>query len=245
MNGGVLDRDRFESIEDRVLGTMSTVERTRFEGEMTNDADLREEVQLQRENTLAIELGGLFRLLKIVGAEQASLQADHVSGRTGWKRYLKYAAAVAIILCASLWILSRPSTNERLFAEHFSADPGLPSPMSATNDFAFHDAMVAYKLGDYEEARSKWVPLLQAEPSNDTLRYYIASAALGMEDEAAAIPLFEGLTNGTASIFQHKSRWYLFLAYIKEGQVAKAKEVSLDDDATYGERVRAIMAELD
>ncbi len=242
MKQGALDRIRFETIEAYVLDNMPALDRARFEGEMADDADLREEVRLQTENMLAIELGGVSRLLRRIGAEHASARPHRKSEHAG--RYLKYAAVITIILSGSLWIWSRPSTNERLYAEHFIADPGLPTPMSATNDFAFHDAMVAYKLGDYEEARSKWVLLLQAEPSNDTLRYFIATAALGMDDEVAAIPLFEGLTKDTASIFQHRSSWYLFLAYIKDGQVAKAQELSLDDDTTYGERVRAIKAEL-
>jgi len=244
MKQGALDRSRFETIEAYVLDNMPALDRARFEGEMVDDADLREEVLLQTENTLAIEWGGGSRLLRRIGAEQASARPDRISERADRGRYLKYAAAIAIILSGSLWILTRPSTNERLYAEHFIADPGLPTPMSATNDFAFHDAMVAYKLGDHAEARSKWAALLQAQPANDTLRYYIASAALGMEDEVAAIPLFDGLTKDTASIFRDKAKWYLFLAYIKNDQVAKAKAISFDGDVPYGEQVRAIKAEL-
>ena len=236
-----LDKDRFEAIEAYLLRSMSTEERSRFEQELAADASLRAELELQRENTLAIELGGVQRMLKAVGAEHMSKSDD---GRRGWTGYLKYAAAAALLITAALWWLNSPSANERLFAEHFSADPGLPVAMSATDDPVFQDAMVAYKLGDYAEARTKWSPLLQVDPTNDTLRYYIASAALAMNDAAAAIPLFESLGNDHTSPFHDKSQWFLFLAYVKVDDVTKAEALQLDEDPTYGERVRKMKAEL-
>ena len=228
MSEGALDRNRFEAIEAYLLGSMATAERDAFEQEMASDEKLRAEVDLQRENTLAIELGGVQRLLKEVRAEHAQPELDRSSG---WKTYLKYAAVVAIVLSGAFWVLTRPSANERLFAEHFTVDPGLPVPMGATDKPAFHDAMVAYKLGDFAEARGKWSALLQAEPTNDTLRYHIASAALAMDDAAAAIPLFEGIVADTTSAFHDKSQWYLFLAYIKADEVENAKAVPMDDPA--------------
>ncbi|MEO8067815.1 MAG: hypothetical protein ABI599_09005 [Flavobacteriales bacterium] len=241
MNQNPIDRSRFEAIEAYVLGSMLTTEHDAFEQEMAKDAALRAEVDLQRENTLAVELGGMERTLRMLGAEH---DGSATKENSGWSQYLKYAAVVAIVLSGAFWMLTRPSANERLFAENFNVDPGLPVPMSATDKPAFHDAMVAYKLGDFAEARGKWSSLLQAEPTNDTLRYYIASAALAMDDAAAAIPLFEGVAADTASAFHDKSQWYLFLAYVKAGNGAKAKATRLDDDPAYGDRARAIKAEL-
>ncbi|MEX1132072.1 MAG: hypothetical protein WEC15_02505 [Flavobacteriales bacterium] len=220
---------------------MPTGERDAFEQVLATDAGLRAEVDLQRENTLAVELGGVERMLKTLGAEHAD---DGTKRSTPWGQYLKYAAMVAIVVSGAFWMLTRPTTNERLFAEHFTADPGLPVPMSSTNDQPFQDAMVAFKLGDLEEARDKWSSLLQAEPTNDTLRYYIASAALAMEDAAAAIPLYESISADRTSAFHQKARWYLFLAYVRSGDSAKAKAVPIDEDPTYGERARAIKAQL-
>ena len=241
MNQNPMDRTRFEAIEAYVLGNMTTGERDAFEQLLAADPGLRTEVDLQRENTLAVELGGVARMLKTLGAEHAM---DATKRSSPWGQYLKYAAVVAIVLSGSFWMLTRPTANERLFAEHFTADPGLPVPMSATTDQPFQDAMVAFKLGDLEEARGKWSSLLQVEPTNDTLRYYIASAALAMDDVAAAVPLFESVSADRTSAFHKKAQWYLFLAYVKSGDSAKAKAVSIDEDPTYGERARAIKAEL-
>ncbi len=244
MKEGPLDRSRFETIEAYLLGTMPAGDRTRLEAEMAEDADLREEVRLQMENTLAIELGGVSRLLKTVAAEQPSHFKDHGAERVDRKRYMKYAAVIAIVLSGSFWALTRPSKGERLFAEHFTADPGLPTPMSATDDPAFADAMVSYKEGKYAEARAKWSPLLQMEPTNDTLRYYIASAWLAAGDASSAVPLLAGLADEPASAFHARSRWFLFLACVRTGDFDRAKAIDLDADPQYGDLVRSIKARL-
>ena len=241
MSQGVLDRTRFERIEAYVLGSMSLDERALFDQELAHEPTLRAEMELQRENTLAIELGGMERMLRSVGAEHAGTSSVRGSD---WSRYLKYAAVIALVLSGTFWVSTRPSRSERLFADNFTADPGLPVAMSATNDLAFQDAMVAYKLGDYAEARSKWSEQLQAAPANATLRFYIASAALAMDDQTAAVPLFESIAADPASAFHTKAQWYLFLAYVKAGDIAKAKALPIDDDPTYGERARVIKAEL-
>ena len=242
MKQGVLDRSTFEVIETYVLERMSLVERAIFEQRMAGDAALRAEVELELENIRAVELGGVTRMLKQIAAEE--VVSDKVVAKSSWKQYLKYAAVVAIILSAALWLL-RPSTNERLFAEHFTADPGLPVAMSSTADPAFADAMVSYKEGKYAEARAKWSTLLQQEPMNDTLRYYIGSSWLAEGEAPAAIPMLETLANEPASVFHVRAKWFLLLAYVNAGELAKARTVDLDADPTYGERVRAIKAQLD
>jgi len=240
MNQKPIDRTRFEAIEAYVLGTMSADHRVRFEQEVANDPTLRAEVELQRENTLAIEMGGVERMLKQLATEEKNKE-----GRAaGWPTYVKYAAVLAVVLTAGLWFALRPSANERLFAEHFTADPGLPVAMSATDDPAFADAMVSYKECKYAEARAKWAPLLQQEPMNDTLRYYIASAWLAEGDVPAAIPMLEALAMEPASVFQTRANWFLLLAYVHTGEFAKAKAIPLESDTTYGERVRLIKAQL-
>jgi hypothetical protein len=228
-------------IESYLLGRMSAIERDDLEREMAGNAALRAEVDLQREHTLAVELGAMQRMLRSVGAEQV-----RHAGKSdkGWSGTMKYAAVVAIVLSGAFWMLMRPAANERLFAKHFVADPGLPVTMGARADLAFADAMVSYKEGKYAEAREKWSALRKDGPTTDTLRYYIASAALAMDDAEGAIPLFGGLAADSASVFRDKARWYLFLAYVKLGAKAEARAVPLDDDPTYGERARAIKAEL-
>ena len=121
MSNGALDRPTFEAIESYVLDRMDALEREAFEQRLAGDATLRAEVELERENIRAVELGGVARLLKGIAAEDGA----QASG-TNWARYLKYAAMIAVLISGAIWWSMRPSLNERLFAEYFVADPGLP-----------------------------------------------------------------------------------------------------------------------
>jgi hypothetical protein len=234
------DKPTFEQIESFVLDDMSADDRHAFEQRMRNDPAFREEVELERENIRAIELGGLDRVMRQVRAEDSVKRDSSIH----WSAVLKYAAVVALLLGGALWIGLRPNANERLFTEHFTPDPGLPVAMSATSDPAFADAMISYKEGKYAEARAKWAPLLQQEPMNDTLRYYNASAWLAEGDAAAAVPVLEGLAGDTATALRTKAQWFLFLAHVRAGEIAKAMAIDLDTNAAYGERVRGIKAQL-
>lgn len=240
MNKGPLDISRFEAVETYLLGTMGPDDRKRFEEDLRSDPDLRREVAMQQEHIRAVELGGLQRTLRDV----THADTERTAGRSavGMPRLLRYAAVVALLLGATVWYVLRPAPNERLFAEHFVTDPGLPVPMSISDDPVFHDAMVAYKLGDYDEARTKWAALLPARPANDTLRYYMGTAALAGGRDAEAVPLLQSVSADGSSVFQRKAQWYLFLAHLRAGDRAAMEAMDLIDDPVYGERARAIMS---
>ena len=223
MMNGMLDKETFEAIEAYVLGNMPGPDRERFEERLRHDPALHAEVEQQTEHIRAVELGGLQRALKDIGRQQAA----STPGRS-WMPYLKVAAAVAVVLCAALWYLDRPTTGERLYAAYFRPDPGLPVAMSATSDHAFQDAMVAYKLEDYAEALAKWNTLLRDRPQNDTLRYYTAMAALGAGDISTATPLLDAVVQERNSPFAGKAAWYRFLAYTHQGDTARANTIHFD-----------------
>lgn len=241
MNQMTLDRTRFERIETYLLDRMGLEERAHFEQELLEDPSLQAELDLQRENTLAIELGGMERQLNQLRAEHAELpSADH--GK--WSGLLKYAAAVAVLLGAALWYMANPKENEALYAEFHVADPGLPVPMSATSKPIFHDAMVDYKMGTYDKAIAKWQTQLADAPDNDTLRYYIATAHLEAGELNAAMELYKGLLDDGNSSFSSKAEWYLFLAHLRAGNEAAVRATEVAPDSPYASRVATIKERL-
>ena len=70
------------------------------------------------------------------------------------------------------------------------------------------------------------------------------SRILAFDQADAAIALFKELDAQPASGFHGRSQWYLFLAYVRAGKAEDAKAMKLEDDRTYGERVRAITSKL-
>ncbi len=181
------------------------------------------------------------RQLKQLRAEYAEQPSNGHGKWTGW---LKYAAALALLIGAALWYMNRPSANEQLFAEFHVADPGLPVPMSATSKPIFHDAMVDYKMGTYDKAIAKWQTQLADSPDNDTLRYYIASAHLEAGELKAAIELYEGLVDNRSTTFRSKAEWYLFLAHLRAGNEAAVRATEVAPDSPYASRIATIKERL-
>ena len=245
MRKGAIDSEKFRLIEDHILDRMSGADRADFDAQLENDADLREETHAMRENILAIELGGFSRSIKEVVASERNVRSIDRDRNDRSMRYLAYAASIAILIALAIWSLTRPPLHERLYSEYYHPDPGLPVAMSATDDHLFHDAMVAYKLGDLKEAREKWTSLLGDLPENDTLLYYIASTHLNEGRPEAAIPLYEQVVRDTSSVFAVKARWYLFLSYVYLNDREKAMLIAPSDDGSYGERVKQLTDRLD
>ena len=217
-----------------------------FEARLAQDAELREETQAMRDSILAIELGGFSRKLKEVVAEEG--RVIPIGGRNTGSRpwqYFAYAASIAALIAVAFWFFTRPPLNERLFTQYHYPDPGLPVAMSATNDHLFHDAMVAYKLGDHEEAREKWISLLNHSPDNDTLLYYIASTHLNEDRPHAAIPLYERVIADPSSVFTAKARWYLYLSKVHVGEKDPALLEELLRDPDRKEAVQQIQKQLE
>jgi TolA-binding protein len=235
MNEGTMDKPTFEVIEAYVLERLPAGERLAFEQRLEHDADLRDEVEMQREHVRAVELGGMVRLL------QRTAQDERRAGAGGFGTYWKYAAAVALLVTAAAWLFLRTPVNEQLFATHFVADPGLPVAMGIAQDPAFADAMVHYKEGHYAEAIAAWTPLLHARPANDTLQFYLGAAALAEGDAPAARPHLQRVADDAASTFQRPARWYLFLAHVREGDRARAEAIDFGTDADAARRAAAIL----
>lgn len=235
MNEGTLDKPTFEAIEAYVLDRLPAGERMAFEQRLERDTDLRAELALQREHIRAVELGGMARMLQQVAREERGAAAK------GFGTYWKYAAAVALLVVAAAWLFLRTAANEALFAEHFVADPGLPVAMGIAEDPDFADAMVHYKEGHYAEAVTAWTSLLGQHPTNDTLQFYIAAAALANADAATAVPHLQRVADDATSTFQRQARWYLFLAYVRQGDRTRAAAVDFGTDADAARRAAAIL----
>ncbi len=242
MSDKVIDQELFESIEAYLMEAMSEQERRGFEARLASDTDLQEEVARQRENMLAVELGAFSRTLSKVVAEGGQgegplrSQGTFLIGMTAWR----IAAMLLLVLGISWWWMERKDVHDRILAEHSFPDPGLPVPMSASSDVAFHDAMVDYKVGKYDLAISKWSALLREEPGNDTLRYYLANAYSMSGGRDSAIALFEGLVVDTASVFAEKAEWRLFLSYIEGRERDKALAFQVAPSSTYAARIKEI-----
>src|SRR6056297_1951036 len=149
-----ISQDLYERIESYLSGEMADSEKSAFEREMAQDTALREEVAIQRELIQAVELGALEETLLEIEKEMQS--PGEGQQRESHRYWFAMAASFLALIALSVWMLTKPNTNQKLFAEYVEYDPGLPVPMSATSDYQFYDAMVDYKNEKYTTAIEKW-----------------------------------------------------------------------------------------
>ncbi|HEY9115888.1 MAG TPA: hypothetical protein VIN10_14410 [Bacteroidales bacterium] len=227
----------FERIEAYILKKMPEKERKEFEKEILSNAGLKKEIEIQREMMLAVEAGEMKNRLDSIHQK--------VTERKSITRWLAVAASIIIFISVGYWMLNKPDKAERLFAANMTVDPGLPVPMSATNNYVFYDAMVDYKSGKYEVAISKWEPLLAQNPENDTLNYFVGAAFFNQEKFEQSIPYYEKVAGQSESSFAGKSEWYLALDFLKLKDFERLNKLAQESKTDYAAQIKELNQKLE
>jgi predicted Zn-dependent protease len=232
-----ISREEFEKLESYVMGTMDSSKIGLFEAELETNAELKNQLQEVRAMIIGIESAVLKDKLNEFHEELNPVRKLK-SAPANSKRILKWAvAAIFVTAIGLLWMMNSGSANEKLFAEHFKPDPGLPTTMSSGSNFSFYDGMVDYKRGDYSSAIQKWENLmaLEQDPS-DTLNYFLGVAYLANKNATNAIPYLKATLKQDQSMFQRESYFYLALAFLKQNDTESAKYyLELSDHKASGE----------
>ncbi|MGZ0016318.1 tetratricopeptide repeat protein [Yeosuana sp. AK3] len=219
-----ITQDLLENVERYFNDNMSHEERSVFENKLKSDETFKLQVEDIKTLLLGIETQSLKEQLDEFHKDVPLPISKHRSTKFKFWQFGKYAAAaILVIALGSYWFYAKPS-NEKLYAKYFVADPGLPTTMSASDNYEFFDAMVNYKHGDYKIAISKWEKLQQKKPENDTINYFLGVAQLADKNEFKAIPFLKNAIQQSESIFLNDAYFYLGLAYLKTNELTKAKE---------------------
>jgi hypothetical protein len=224
--------ENFEQIERFLLGRMTEEERRAFEIQLSTDENLRKEKEDLEVLIIGIESKGFKDKLKGRKIGEPSSIKDEKSPRTIFLtlRKLSIAASLVGIIVAS-WYFLQPTTDpyQELYASSFSPDPGLPTPMSETDNYTFYDAMVDYKMEKFDLAISKWSQM-EGSIGSDTLNYYLGMAHLNVENLTEAESILKTIPE--SSSFSDMAKWYLVRIYLDQKELQKAKEVfnSLPND---------------
>ncbi len=213
-----ISQETFERIEAYLSNELSETEALKFESRIESDAQFATQVAEVEAFLNAIEVAALKPKLDDYHNEIATKTTSQ-----GGKNYIKYAAAASIILAIALvWLFTKTNPREELYATYYSPDPGLPTIMSATSQFEFYDGMVSYKQGNYEEALSKWQPLVEEKPENDTLSYFMGMAHMATDEITSALPYLNSTIEKTTSTFYSEAIYYKALALVKAAKLNEA-----------------------
>jgi len=229
-------QEDFEIIEKNIDGSLKDEALKQFEKRIAENPELVKIIAKERLFRDTIEEQSLRNKLNdFHTAFEENQQTTNVSSSQkviSFKPYLRYAAAACIAILLG-WggftylnnsDLSNQDPNKELFATYFIPDPGLPTTMSASDNFDFFEAMVSYKQGEYTKAITKWETLLKEKPKNDTLNYFIGVAHLANHNEGEAITFLQWASEYPESKFSKEIYHYLGLANIKKGNITKGKQ---------------------
>ncbi len=210
-----------EQVERFLRKEMPPEEREAFLDRLATDGELQQVVEEMQLLSIGIQEAALQRNLDQFHKEMPALRP---AKRNVFSTRRVAAAAVIIVASAlAFWLLLNGGREEKLFTSYYQPDPGLPTLMSSADNYEFYQAMVDYKSGEYEKAIAAWDALLQQQPANDTLSYYLGSAWLANKQPAKAITYLEKVAANTNSSFVQDAGWYLALAWLQQGDKEKAK----------------------
>ena len=226
-----LDQPTFERIERYLLGEMTIAEKTQFELEIANNEALQNEVKLQRQMIAGIQVQSVD--LQDTTSEEYARGLARKSFDNSRKIHrlivplLGIAAGIVLVAVVGYFWMN---SNQDLYAKYYEADPGLPTIMGVADNYEFQDAMVDYKMEDYQKAKEKWQKLTERNSSNDTLNYYIAMADLNLNNFEKSAQSLNQIS--TKSSFYADALWYQALIAIheKDYDLAREKLETLDSD---------------
>jgi len=235
-----LSEKDFERIERFILGDMSAEEQQSFQKEMETDDELQKSVLEQRELIKSVEAEGLKAELDSIHSELYDVN----QGKRSPYLFFSIAASIAVLIGFSFWYFNLEESPSELYAEYSYTDPGLPVPMSATDSYDFYDAMVDYKTEDYQKAINKWTILLEAEPRNDTLNYYIGASYFNMNAFDQAESYLDNVLNSKKSNFIYKAQYMLFLAKLKSGNTEEVMNLKPLNGSPFKAEIKAAQESL-
>lgn len=218
---------QLEAIDRYLDNSMSAEERLEFDTRLNDDAAFRDEFLNTKALILGIESAGLKAQMEDFHNKMKPVIAMPTeASRNTNNRFLLYSVAASVaVLIGIFWVFNSGNSSEKLFAKHFTPDPGLPTVMSTTNEYEFYDAMVSYKQEDYTTAIKKWEAILPAKPTNDTLNFYLGVSYLAEGNATKASEYLEKTMESKNSIFLEDAYYFAALAQMKNDNIVKAKEL--------------------
>lgn len=211
-----------ELIDAYLLNALDEQEKVEFEKRMKLFPDFRSLVLAQKALMYEVEEHFLKKSLDGYHSEIVDLPTKNWV-TPGW---MALAASVVILIAVSTWaIFSNGNSPQKLFAENFRPDPGLPTTMSTSVNYDFYYGMVNYKRQEYNEAISRWETIYAANPENDTVVYFLGVANLANGNARQAKKYLQAAQEKPASAFFEEAQYYLALTLLKENKLEEARQL--------------------
>jgi len=203
-----------ELSEAYLEGKLTEEEKVDFEVRLLVDKDLAEELELYKKI-----VGGFKDIQSEKIRQQLQIIDEELDNKnnSSTKNFYWWAGIAASLIFLQIY-LYKSNTNIPLPLEE-----GLPVLMGDNNNLEFQNAMQLYKSGKYDASIKRFNQLFVANPTNDTLIYFIGCAELNSQKYQEASQHFKNVSANSNSVFYLKSKYYLAYSLYKNNQSNEAK----------------------
>ncbi len=228
--------NRWNQIDRYVNGEMVEKEVDLFEQRMREHAELAQQVHLHRDMLLGMEYYFMQQL------KEQLILSDQKKKTFNWGLFLKIAASVLLVAGlagVAYYYLQRPADPEQLFLSYFETYPNtltqanrsesLPGDASPSgNSDKTAAAMRHYETGNFSQAAVALDTMLSSGNGTDdqrtALMFYRGVSHLQLGNvQQARTDLAEVTQSDTLLV--DPATWYTGLSYLRDGDVAKAKQI--------------------
>lgn len=241
--------DNTARIDRYLTGAMDPAERQAFEAEMTADAQLAEDVTLQR------DMGAFLRRREHRSALQAQLKDI---GRAHFQPEKKETKTVSMSRRRILWIgamaaaaglalfLLRPLLFPPDLYDRYAEFPALAlAQKSSAGPADWSAAETAFNSGNYAAAEAPLEQYLAAFPADMQAQLYLGICKMELDKHAEARQIFGALAQSGES-FKDYAQWYLALSYLKSGDAAATQKTldEIPDSSPFYKKAKELAARL-
>jgi len=249
-----LSEKDIELIERYLLGELGEKEAEIIDQRIKTDKKFAEEVNFMKDIIGASKKEGRNQLkerLKTVEKDVVNGIEDAVDEEMGMKaggkgktsflvidKWMYYAAAMAAVIVAGVFILIPDNTNKQLYGEFFQPYPNeivpytrgqqVPEKFEHLNALEYNSivqAMKYYERDNYTEALKLFEANVEQSEKNAGLILYKSICQLETGKEEQAIENFKFILALTNPPLEKQAEWYLALAYLKTNQTSKANKL--------------------
>jgi tetratricopeptide (TPR) repeat protein len=221
--------DQLDQIEKYLSGELSKEAAESFEKQMSENDELRNQVENHRRFIKGLALGFNRELKAQLQQEEQRLASQDIETkrRLPLQYFIGIAAAVTLIL-VSVFLLRAPSVNSaELFTAYYQPYPNIESPVSR-DDNAEQNAYTFYEQGRYEEALDLFSQLISENPANPAPVFYSGICHLELDASEKAVVLFQSVQSMEKSNYSKAALWYEALASLKIDDKSSAVEILTD-----------------
>ena len=223
-------------VDRYVDGVMSVDEQLWFEKELQHNADLQEEVKIQKKLQKMLAQKELLKL-------ESELDAIYTQTFQPWRKsiitipnsvknslgkFSVLAASVALVIITSIIFIGKhTSSNTDIYKAYFQPAEISMSFRAGAEELNsdLRSAMTLYENKEYGEAIQLFEKILTKDQSRIGLNLYSGISHMEIEEYDEAHKSFNKVINNKANAFIESAEWYLGLCYLKTDEQDKAIEV--------------------